>query len=146
MDKYEQTVYLNSKKHLREHTGAVCTTNPARWRLGSRLRLGGTSQLLQFGRTTFTSSVWWLPDLQLTADWRPKFGALSSQPSSGRTFNSGEHVHTALVGQHGLSSQYCWYLKFWHLTLPWLNLFDLTLTYLGKIVGVLSNDHDIRLM
>ena len=33
-----------------KETGAFCTTNPARWRLNSRLRLGATSQLLQFGR------------------------------------------------------------------------------------------------
>ena len=33
-------VYINSKKRLRKDTGAVCTTKPARWRLGSRLRLG----------------------------------------------------------------------------------------------------------
>ena len=50
MDKYERNVKINSKKRLRKDTGAVCTTNPARWRLGSRLRLGATSQLLQFGR------------------------------------------------------------------------------------------------
>ena len=50
MDKYERNVYINSKIRLREETGAVCTASPAQWRLGSRLRLGATSQLLQFGR------------------------------------------------------------------------------------------------
>ena len=50
MDKYERNVYTNCKKRLRKDTRAVCTTNPARWRLGSRLSLGATSQLLQFSR------------------------------------------------------------------------------------------------
>ena len=46
MDKYERNIYINSNKHLREDKWAVCTP---RWRLGSRLRLGATSLLLQFG-------------------------------------------------------------------------------------------------
>ena len=50
MDRYERNVSINSKKRLRKDTGAAFTTNPTRWRLGSRLRLGATSQLLQFGR------------------------------------------------------------------------------------------------
>ena len=50
MDKYERNVSINSKKHLQKDTGGVCTTNPARWRSGSKLRLGATFQLLQFGR------------------------------------------------------------------------------------------------
>ena len=50
MDKYERNVLINSKKRLRKDTGAFCPANPARWRLGSRLRLGAASQLLQFGR------------------------------------------------------------------------------------------------
>ena len=50
MDKYERNIKINNKKRLRKYTGAVYTTNPARWRLGTRLRLGTTSQLLQFGR------------------------------------------------------------------------------------------------
>ena len=71
---------VNSKKRFREDTGAVCTTNPARWRLGSRLRLGATAQLLQFGRShpshfyqlccsppyTPVSISIWLPALSLT--------------------------------------------------------------------------------
>ena len=45
MDQYERNVYINSKKkRIWKDTGAVSTTNPARWRLGSRLRLGATSQ------------------------------------------------------------------------------------------------------
>ena len=50
MDKYERNVFINSKTLLRKDTWAVCTTNSARWSLRSRLRLGATSQLLQFGR------------------------------------------------------------------------------------------------
>ena len=50
MDKYDRNVSINDKEHHRKDTGAVYTTNPARWRLDSRLRLGATSQLLQFGR------------------------------------------------------------------------------------------------
>ena len=50
MDKHERNVSINSKKRFRKDTGAAYTTNPARWRIGSRLRLGATSQLLRFGR------------------------------------------------------------------------------------------------
>ena len=50
MDKYETNVTINSKKRLQNDTGAVCTTNPVRWRLGSRLRMGATSLLLRFRR------------------------------------------------------------------------------------------------
>ena len=49
--KETDTLYINNKKRLRKDTGAVCIANPARWRLGSSLRLGATSQLLQFGRS-----------------------------------------------------------------------------------------------
>ena len=45
----KETYKLIAKKRLRKDTGTVCTTNPAQWRLGSRLRLGATSQLPQFG-------------------------------------------------------------------------------------------------
>ena len=37
MDKYKRNVQINSKKRLRKDTGAACTTNPARWRLGAEL-------------------------------------------------------------------------------------------------------------
>ena len=50
MYKCERNIKNNSTKRIRKDTKAVCTPNPTRWRLGGRLQVGATSQLLQFDR------------------------------------------------------------------------------------------------
>ena len=51
MDNHKGKIEINNHKHLLKDTGVICTANPGRLRLGIRLRVGATSQLLLFDRS-----------------------------------------------------------------------------------------------